>query len=401
MENSNWVELPIKDVAVKLTSGGTPSTKKSEYYENGDIPWLNTKEVDYNRITTTKKKITEEGLKNSSAKPIDENSVIAALYGKKKKKTAITKIPLTTNQACCNIIVNHEVCDYEFLFYNISNKYSELENIAVGAAQQNLSVGVIGNFILKFPPLAEQKAIASVLSSLDDKIDLLHQQNQTLEALAETLFRQWFIERCPEPVEGEAKEDWEDCTIGDLAIHSKLSVHPNRNPDTLYHHYSIPAFDANKKPVVELGKEIQSNKYKVEENSILFSKLNPHKDKRVWLIQDNVEEHAICSTELQVVKPKDKDYLYFIYGWLTNSIYYNEIASGVGGTSGSHQRIEPKAIFTAPCVKIEKDIILQYNSHAEPLFKKQFENQQQIQTLTQLRDTLLPKLMSGEVRVKF
>jgi type I restriction enzyme S subunit len=215
-----------------------------------------------------------------------------------------------------------------------------------------------------------------------------------------TLFRQWFIERCPKPVEGEAKEDWEDCTIEDLAIHSKLSVHPNRNPDTLYHHYSIPAFDANKKPVVELGKEIQSNKYKVEENSILFSKLNPHKDKRVWLIQDNVEEHAICSTELQVVKPKDKDYLYFIYGWLTNSIYYNEIASGVGGTSGSHQRIEPKAIFTAPCVKIEKDIILQYNSHAEPLFKKQFENQQQIQTLTQLRDTLLPKLMSGEVRVK-
>ena len=401
MENSNWVELPIKDVAVKLTSGGTPSTKKSEYYENGDIPWLNTKEVDYNRITSTEKYITEEGLKNSSAKWIEENSVIVAMYGATAAKTAITKIPLTTNQACCNIIVNHEVCDYEFLFYNISNKYSELENIAVGAAQQNLSVGVIGNFILKFPPLPEQKAIASVLSSLDDKIDLLHQQNQTLEALAETLFRQWFIERCPEPVEGEAKEDWEDCTIGDLAIHSKLSVHPNRNPDTLYHHYSIPAFDANKKPVVELGKEIQSNKYKVEENSILFSKLNPHKDKRVWLIQDNVEEHAICSTELQVVKPKDKDYLYFIYGWLTNSIYYNEIASGVGGTSGSHQRIEPKAIFTAPCVKIEKDIILQYNSHAEPLFKKQFENQQQIQTLTQLRDTLLPKLMSGEVRVKF
>ena len=392
MENRNWVELPIKDVAVKLTSGGTPSTKKSEYYENGDIPWLNTKEVDYNRITSTEKYITEEGLKNSSAKWIEENSVIVAMYGATAAKTAITKIPLTTNQACCNIIVNHEVCDYEFLFYNISNKYSELENIAVGAAQQNLSVGVIGNFILKFPPLPEQKAIASVLSSLDDKIDLLHQQNQTLEALAETLFRQWFIE--------EVKEDWEDCTIEDLAIHSKISVHPNRNPDTLYHHYSIPAFDANKKPVVELGKEIQSNKYKVEENSILFSKLNPHKDKRVWLIQDNVEEHAICSTELQVVKPKDKDYLYFIYGWLTNSIYYNEIASGVGGTSGSHQRIEPKAIFTAPCVKIEKDIIFQYNSHAEPLFKKQYKNQQQIQTLTKLRDTLLPKLMSGEVRVQ-
>ena len=278
----------------------------------------------------------------------------------------------------------------KYLYYQL--KLIDYENLNVGSAVPSLTVPVINEIEIQLPPLPEQKAIASVLSSLDDKIDLLHQQNQTLEALAETLFRQWFIE--------EAKEDWEDCTIEDLAIHSKISVHPNRNPDTLYHHYSIPAFDANKKPVVELGKEIQSNKYKVEENSILFSKLNPHKDKRVWLIQDNVEEHAICSTELQVVKPKDEDYLYFIYGWLTNSIYYNEIASGVGGTSGSHQRIEPKAIFSAPCVKIKKNIILQYNLHAKPLFKKQFENQQQIQTLTQLRDTLLPKLMSGEVRVK-
>ncbi|MFV0138767.1 restriction endonuclease subunit S [Empedobacter falsenii] len=286
----------------------------------------------------------------------------------------------------------------KYLFYQLT--LIDYENLNVGSAVPSLTVPVINEIEIQLPPLPEQKAIASVLSSLDDKIDLLHQQNQTLEALAETLFRQWFIE--------EAKEEWKDCTIGDLANHSKISVHPNKNPDTLYHHYSIPAFDANKKPVVELGKEIQSNKYKVENNSILFSKLNPHKDKRVWLIQDSVEENAICSTELQVVKPKDKDYLYFIYGWLTNSIYYNEIASGVGGTSGSHQRIEPKAIFTAPCVKIEKDIILQYNSHAEPLFKKQFENQQQIQTLTQLRNTLLPKLMSGavslsncgEVRVK-
>lgn len=263
---------------------------------------------------------------------------------------------------------------------------------ATGSTFPNISRSQLETLEIQLPPLPEQKAIASVLSSLDDKIDLLHQQNQTLEALVETLFRQWFIE--------EAKEDWEDCTIGDLAIHSKISVHPKKNPDILYYHYSIPAFDSNKKPVVEFGKEIQSNKYKVEENSILFSKLNPHKDKRVWLIQDSVEEHAICSTELQVVKPKDNDYLYFIYGWLTNSIYYNEIAAGVGGTSGSHQRIEPKAIFSAPCVKIDKNIIHQYNILAEPLFKKQFENQQQIQTLTKLRDTLLPKLMSGEVRVK-
>lgn len=303
---------------------------------------------------------------------------------------------LVVSTGFVTISVNKEFVFSKYLYYNLTqrNTIEYLHSIAEASTSTypSLKPSDIEALEIQLPPLPEQKAIASVLSSLDDKIDLLHQQNETLEALAETLFRQWFVE--------EAKEDWEDCTIGDLADHSKISVHPKKNPDILYHHYSIPSFDANKKPVIELGAEIQSNKYTVERYSILFSKLNPHKDKRVWLILDNVEENAICSTELQVVKPKDISYLYFVYGWLTNSIYYNEIASGVGGTSGSHQRIDPKAIFTAPCVKVEEQIILDFNAQVEPLFKKQFENQQQIQTLTKLRDTLLPKLMSGEVRVK-
>ena len=390
MENS-WKNYRFSDV-IDLIGGGTPKTSESSYW-NGDIPWLSV--VDFNTgrkyVSDTEKKITEEGLNNSSTKLLNEGDIIISARGTVGALAVLDKT-MAFNQSCYGVRAKEDFSFNDYIFYLLKDTVNNLKQFAHGGVFDTITKDTFKEIEIQLPPLPEQKAIASVLSSLDDKIDLLHQQNQTLEALAETLFRQWFIE--------EAKEDWEDCTIEDLAIHSKISVHPNRNPDTLYHHYSIPAFDANKKPVVELGKEIQSNKYKVEENSILFSKLNPHKDKRVWLIQDNVEEHAICSTELQVVKPKDEDYLYFIYGWLTNSIYYNEIASGVGGTSGSHQRIESKAIFSAPCVKIKKNIILQYNIHAKPLFKKQFENQQQIQTLTQLRDTLLPKLMSGEVRVK-
>lgn len=390
MEN-NWKNYRFSDV-IDLIGGGTPKTSESSYW-NGDIPWLSV--VDFNTgrkyVSDTEKKITEEGLNNSSTKLLNEGDIIISARGTVGALAVLDKT-MAFNQSCYGVRAKEDFSFNDYIFYLLKDTVNNLKQFAHGGVFDTITKDTFKEIEIQLPPLPEQKAIASVLSSLDDKLDLLHQQNQTLEALAETLFRQWFIV--------DAKEDCGDCTIGDLAIHSKISVHPNRNPDTLYHHYSIPAFDANKKPVVELGKEIQSNKYKVEENSILFSKLNPHKDKRVWLIQDSVEEHAICSTELQVVKPKDDEYLYFIYGWLTNSIYYNEIASGVGGTSGSHQRIEPKAIFSAPCVKIEKDIILQYNLHAKPLFKKQFENQQQIQTLTQLRDTLLPKLMSGEVRVK-
>ena len=399
MEN-NWREVKLGDYIY------TNKSSVSRGYPFDEINYLDTGSITCNKIDQLQQfKLSESP---SRAKRLVENEdIIFSTVRPNQLHYGFIENPidnLVVSTGFVTITVNKEFIFPKYLYYNIiqSNTIEYLHSIAEASTSTypSLKPSDIEALEIQLPPLPEQKAIASVLSSLDDKIDLLHQQNQTLEALAETLFRQWFIE--------ETKEDWEDCTIGDLAIHSKISVHPNRNPDTLYHHYSIPAFDANKKPIVELGKEIKSNKYKVEENSILFSKLNPHKDKRVWLIQDSVEEHAICSTELQVVKPKDDDYLYFIYGWLTNSIYYNEIASGVGGTSGSHQRIDPKTIFTAPCVKIEKDFILQYNIHAEPLFRKQFVNQQQIQTLTQMRDTLLPKLMSGavslsncgEVRVK-
>lgn len=400
MENSNWVELPIKDVAVKLTSGGTPSTKKSEYYENGDIPWLNTKEVDYNRITSTEKYITEEGLKNSSAKWIEENSVIVAMYGATAAKTAITKIPLTTNQACCNIIVNHEVCDYEFLFYNISNKYSELENIAVGAAQQNLSVGVIGNFILKFPPLPEQKAIASVLSSLDDKIDLLHQQNQTLEALAETLFRQWFIV--------DAKEYWEEVQLGDLVdVFNGVSYKSDDlNPSTTAM-VTLKSFERNGGFRMDGFKEY-TGKYKethvVEEGDLVVAHTDITQDAALIGNPVLVKSHPnydklVISMDLVKVVSKNSNFTNEFLYLLMKTREFKEHALGYSnGSTVLH--LSKKAIPEFELKLPPNELVHLFTEKVSHLIKKQFENQQQIQTLTQLRDTLLPKLMSGEVRVK-
>jgi type I restriction enzyme S subunit len=274
-----------------------------------------------------------------------------------------------------------------------------VDAIAGGSAQPGANAKQLGSFDIILPPLPEQKAIASILSCLDDKIDLLHRQNATLEKMAETLFRQWFVERRPEPVEGEAKEEWEEGKVSDYALHLKDSIQPQKNPSTFYFHYSISSFDNGRIPITKLGEEVQSNKYKVQKNCILFSKLNPHKEKRVWLLQDEVEENSICSTEFQVIFPKNKQHLYFLYGWLTFNENYNEIACGVGGTSGSHQRIDPKTIFEFQCPLISDSVIENFNVKIKPIFKKQVINQIQIRTLMALRDTLLPKLMSGEIRV--
>lgn len=190
---SDWNEYKLGDICNKVTSGGTPNTRKNEYY-GGKIPWLRTQEVNFNRIYDAEIKITEEGLNNSSAKWIPENSVIIAMYGATAGKVAINKIPVTTNQACCNLIIDNDKADYRFIYYNILSRFSSIANMAVGGAQQNLNAGMIKDLPVFLPDLPTQTTIAEILSSLDNKIELNNKINQELETLAQTLFKQWFID---------------------------------------------------------------------------------------------------------------------------------------------------------------------------------------------------------------
>lgn len=283
--------------------------------------------------------------------------------------------------------------DKDFLFYFFSNPdfVNLVSSSSSGTRMPRADWTFISKQEWKFPSLSEQKAIAEVLLSLDDIIDLLRHQNEAIEEMIETLFRQWFVE----------EQEYKDLVyrVCDYADHYKKNIHPNNTPNVHYFHYSIPSFDNGRRPVREIGESIKSGKYGVETYSILFSKLNPHKDKRIWLILDDIEENSICSTEFQVIKPKDRKHLFFLYGWLNYSKNYNEIAAGVGGTSGSHQRISPQAIFNYDCPRIDDSVIERYNDLVEPLFNKQVANRKQILLLENMRDLLIPKLISGELRV--
>jgi len=282
--------------------------------------------------------------------------------------------------------------DFLYYFLKDENTHDYLASQSTGSANQaNISKGDIESIPLNLPQLPEQTAIAEVLSSLDDKIDLLHRQNKTLEQLAETLFRQWFVE--------ESDEGWEEATIRDIADHVKEIINPSKSPDTIYHHFSLPAFDDGKVPKAEIGKEILSNKYKVVANSILISKLNP-RFPRIWeLYGDSVPENAICSTEFQIIKPKDIKMFGFIYCFLKSTQVTQELANAAGGTSGSHQRINPDDIFNLAFQVPRNNLIEKFDLITKEHFQKIKYNSQQIQTLTKLRETLLPKLMSGEVRL--
>ena len=285
--------------------------------------------------------------------------------------------------------------DPNFAYYYLTQDsvVEELDIIAEASTSTypSLKPSDIENLSVCVPlSLVEQRAIADILSSLDDKIDLLHRQNKTLESLAETLFRQWFIE--------EAQPDWKEYTLSDFADHIKEGVIPANSKTTTFHHYSLPAFDAGKTPTIEFGGEILSNKYKVSAETILISKLNP-RFPRVWPIIKLPSDNSICSTEFQVIKPKGKLFGY-IYYLLCSKDATDYLAMSASGTSGSHQRVRPEDILniTASLPSIEsaeafsKLIITHIN--------KVHANQHQIQTLEKLRDTLLPKLMSREAAIR-
>ena len=180
--------------------------------------------------------------------------------------------------------------------------------------------------------LGQNKGHSRGMSFLDDKIELLQKQNETLEALAQTLFRQLFIE--------QADDSWEEYTVGTCAEIIKTSIKPEANPDKTFEHYSLPAYDNQQNPSLDLGIDIKSNKYKVINESVLISKLNPGTS-RVWLVLDEAQENSICSTEFVVVKPDSKEWLFFIYCLLSSNDTSEYLGSCASGTSGSHQRIKP------------------------------------------------------------
>ena len=174
--------MKLEDICTRICSGGTPKSGNSEYYEGGKIPWLNTGEINFNRIRETENFITEEGLNSSSAKWVKPQAVVIAMYGATAGRSAITEIPLTTNQACCNLEIDAAIADYRYVFYWLEQNFENVAGLANGGAQQNLSAKVIRQIDVNLPDLLEQRAIADFLSFIDDKVEINSKLNGYLAA---------------------------------------------------------------------------------------------------------------------------------------------------------------------------------------------------------------------------
>ncbi|MCK5011601.1 MAG: restriction endonuclease subunit S, partial [Deltaproteobacteria bacterium] len=197
---------------------------------------------------------------------------------------------------------------------------------------------------------------------------------------------------------GEVPEGWEVEPFSDLARLDTTSVKPYNEPNKLWEHYSIPAFDTNETPALELGSEIKSNKYKVNSTAILSSKLNPNTP-RTWWPEVDDSNSAICSTEFMQFIPTYETQRAFIFGLVISDPFQSGIKQRVTGSTGSRQRAQPRAIAEMNILKPKEDIIQTFCLRLTALLNLKAKAIKENNELSHLRDTLLPKLLSGEVRI--
>jgi len=361
---TEWREYRLSDI-MDIISGGTPKTSVPEYW-SGNIPWLSV--ADFNNVNRyvydTEKHISELGLKNSSTKILKKGQLIISARGT-VGALAQLKRDMAFNQSCYGLNAN-SLTTNDFLFYLLKYCIAELKQQSSGGVFDTIIRETFDNISVFLPPLPEQKAIAEVLSSLDDKIDLLTRQNKTLEDVAQVYFRKWF---------GEGEQI---ARMGDFFPVKTGKKDANIATDDGKYLF----FTCSKEP-------LRTDSYSFDESSILLA---GNGDFNVKWYRGKFEAYQ----RTYVLTPYDPDDMPWLYFVISNSL--NELTTGYRGsvinfiTKGMIEDYKVTLPTTENFIKFKK-------LACEIIDKQEFNNKQ-ISILHKLRDTLLPKLISGEIRVK-
>lgn len=404
---SEWKEYKLGDLGTVIT-GKTPSARNPEDWGDNMLFITPSDYRNYRKYATnSERKLSKVGIKRLEKKILPANSILVTCIGSDMGKVVINGDQCITNQQINAIIPNTSV-NNDFLYYRLISIYDTLRILGGdGTAVPIVNKSDFENIKIELPPLSEQKRIASILSSLDDKIDLLHRENKTLEAMAETLFRQWFIE--------EAKEDWEEGKLGDYVNETIGGEWGKENPEGDFTKVvqCIRGTDiadlniglANKAPI-RFVKESKFEKIEPRNGDIIMEISGGTENQstgRVVYINEDVKtffQYPIVFSNFCRLLRVDEKYSYFLYCYLKYLYDQDEYFNLENGSSGI-KNLDYKALLydlTYPMPK-DKRIIFKFNDNVSLYFKRINKNKKQIQTLTQTRDSLLPKLMNGEVKI--
>lgn len=404
--NNNWKTYKLSDT-LKIIGGGTPKTSVSEYW-NGDIPWLSVKDFQGEKkfVNETEKSITQLGLEKSSTKLLPKGAMIISARGT-VGELAVLEREMAFNQSCYGLLPN-EKTDRDYLYYLVKQKIRELQGLSYGSVFDTITTKTFDGLDVLLPDLKEQTQIANILSAIDDKIENNLAINKTLEDMAMALYKHWFVDFGPfqdgEFVDSELgliPEGWEVKSVYSLAQFINGAAFKSKDfvEDIKL---GLPVIK-----IVEIKQGITSQtkysnkeldpKYIINNNDILFPwSGNPHTSLGIHLWDKG---KALLNQHLFVVRVDSSKSKCFVFNTLKNLLpTFINLATHKQTTGLGHITVSNLKELKIPIAN--NKIISEYQKEAKPIMELTYNNQIENQNLTKLRDTLLPKLISGEIRLK-
>ena len=390
---TEWTECKISDIGM-VVGGATPSTKKSENYENGTIAWITPKDLSAfsgRYIQRGERNITETGLKSCSTQLLPKNTVLFS------SRAPIGYVAIAANEVCTNqgfkSIVPNANTDALFLYYLLKHNKDKIEGMGSGTTFKEVSGNIMKNIVVSVPTDKKvQETIASVLGTIDDKIEENERINNNLEQQAQAYFDELFVVN--------ADPNWSECTLSDIGSVVAGGT-PSKSKPEYYTDQGIAwitpkDLSVNKSKFIfhgendisELGFS-KSSATKMPAGTILFSSRAP-----IGYIA--IAQNEVTTNQgFKSVIPNENISTAYMYFLLKNLLPTIE-----GMASGStFKEISGTAMKSVPTVMPDADTIQLFSSFCEPVFKEQEILEAENQRLSAFRDSLLPKLMSGELDV--
>ncbi len=401
MTSKDWKICKLGNI-IELIGGGTPNTSIPEYW-NGNIPWISVKDFnnDNKKVYVTEKTITESGLNKSATKLLQKGDIIISARGTVGEIAVISR-PMAFNQSCYGIKAIPNIVQDDFLYYLLKNSIQYLKHNTHGSVFDTITKETFEKIDILLPPLETQEKIARVLSSLDDKIELNNKINQNLEQQAQAIFKSWFVDF--EPFGGKMPDDWKIGTISELGTVVGGSTPSKKNPEYYTNNGIawITPKDLSRKNLkfnlkfISKGEiDITDKGFKnssatiMPKGTVLFSSRAP-----IGYI--SIAQNDVTTNQgFKSVIPFQTVGTPYVYLYLKNNITLIEnMAAG-----STFKEVSGSIMQNIPALIPSKKILKRFNTLCDKIFRKQEYLEVENEKLTQLRDTLLPKLMSGEIDV--
>lgn len=405
---NGWIEFRIKD-KFQTGSEATPLSTKKEFYENGNIPWINSGELESPYINSTSNFITQLGFESSNTHLFAKNTVLLAMYGATAGKASLLEIEACTNQAICAIKPNDDFSSL-FIKYQLDNLYDYLVSLSSGSARNNLSQEGIGNLTLFAPKTKdEQEHLIRILRYIDSKIENNNKINAELESLAKTIYDYWFLQFEFPNEEGKPykssggkmvwneklnrmiPDGWKDGNLYDIAEFTNglacQKHRPIKNNQRLLV-IKIREMHNGFTSETEWVRDDIPQKYVIEDGDILFS-WSATLETIIWTGgQGALNQHIFKVSEKNCAK-------YYVFmqlaEYVKNFVAMAEARKTTMGHITSDHLNQSRIVL--PCTQV----IDSFEKKVTPLFTSIIKNKQESIELSKLRDFLLPMLLNGQV----